>query len=90
MRFWGVVDEQTQEAVELYVRREDAERFLEDVRRRRGVSRFPAARARRAGRHCAPRSAIRRRIGHSCATRPPLSRRPLQHAVPRRGEWRCS
>ena len=32
MRFYGIVDEQTQEAVELYVRREDAERFLEDVR----------------------------------------------------------
>ena len=32
MRFYGVVDEETQEAVELYVRREDAERFVEDVR----------------------------------------------------------
>ena len=32
VRFYGIVDEQTQEAVELYVRREDAERFLEDVR----------------------------------------------------------
>ena len=27
-RFYGIVDEETQEAVELYVRREDAERFL--------------------------------------------------------------
>ena len=27
VRFYGIVDEETQEAVELYVRREDAERF---------------------------------------------------------------
>ena len=32
MRFYGIVDEETQEAIELYVRREDADRFLEDVR----------------------------------------------------------
>ena len=30
MRFWAIVDED--EAIELYVRRENAERFLEDVR----------------------------------------------------------
>ena len=30
MRFWAIADED--EAIELYVRREDAERFLEDVR----------------------------------------------------------
>ena len=30
MRFYGVIDDD--EAVELFVRREDAERFLEDVR----------------------------------------------------------
>lgn len=35
MRFYGAVDEQTEEAVELRVLREDAKRFLEDVRARR-------------------------------------------------------
>ena len=30
MRFWAIVDDD--ETIELYVRREDAERFLEEVR----------------------------------------------------------
>jgi hypothetical protein len=31
VRVWGVVDEQLGEAIEVFVRREDAERFLEEV-----------------------------------------------------------
>ena len=31
VRFWGVVDKRTEEAIDFYVRREDAERHLADV-----------------------------------------------------------